>query len=110
MPTQLERSRALAFDRQHGRCYYCSVQMWRGAAQGDPRLRCTAEHLVLRSLGGADTSDNIVAACAHCNHTRNKRKRTPAPEAYRRQVMRRVLQGRWHVDWVHRSGLLAAHG
>jgi 5-methylcytosine-specific restriction endonuclease McrA len=66
------------------------------SAQLAKRFRCTAEHLNARSTGGSDTSDNIVAACAHCNRMRHKRKRPRTPEDHRRHVAKRVQLGRWH--------------
>jgi 5-methylcytosine-specific restriction endonuclease McrA len=106
MPSSLQRSRALAFTRQGGRCFYCGVAMWLGEPTGVPSLRCTAEHLQPRSEGGSDRPDNIVAACAHCNHARHKRRQPPEPSAYRAEVMRRISRGRWHPRWVFERGLV----
>jgi 5-methylcytosine-specific restriction endonuclease McrA len=76
--------RRQASNRQGGFCYYCDVRMWlaspeelgllKGSANAR-RLQCTAEHLVPRADGGRLSATNIVAACAHCNHTRHKQKR-----------------------------------
>jgi len=108
--------RQRAFERQDGRCFYCAVAMWltspcelagcSGNRATYARLRCTAEHLIPRSEGGADNEENIVAACAHCNATRHKRKRPPAPAEYREDVVRRVKRGAWHQRWVHERGLV----
>jgi 5-methylcytosine-specific restriction endonuclease McrA len=118
MPSRIQTLRRQAFQRQQGRCFYCSVAMWLtspselpGGAIDSPgyaRLRCTAEHLVARSEGGDDCAENIVAACAHCNSTRHKRKLPPQPSVYREEVMGRVRRGSWHHPWVHRQGLVAA--
>lgn len=105
--TTLKTRRSAAFERQHGRCYYCGAPMWnenpadfaarhgltRGAAE---RLRCTAEHLLPRQDGGPDSADNIVAACAYCNHTRHRTPRVLAPGDYRQRIQRRLRQRRWH--------------
>lgn len=91
---------------QGGRCYYCGLVMWENAlepiAQARSRsaaslwlLQCTAEHLHPRSEGGADTADNIVAACWFCNSRRHRQKQPPAPEDYRAYVQRRMGKGRW---------------
>lgn len=116
MPTTLQRSRSLAFQQQGGRCFYCGVVMWLRhhselpgpalATKSAARLRCTAERLTPRSDGGRNTLDNIVAACAHCNHTRHKRKDPPEWEAYRLDVRRRVQRGAWHHDWAYVRGLI----
>lgn len=108
MPNQLLRSRQLAFNRQGGKCYYCGISMWLACSGGPPRLRCTAEHLKARSEGGSNEPENIVAACAHCNQTRHKRKHPPLPSDFRQEVQRRVQRGGWHPTWVFRSGLLNA--
>jgi 5-methylcytosine-specific restriction endonuclease McrA len=97
MPTQLQRSRHLAFVRQGGKCFYCELPMWLGASAAGPKsLRCTAEHLIARSEGGSDSPNNVVAACAKCNHTRHRLKRPPEPTVYQAQVQQRVRAGRWH--------------
>ncbi len=116
MPTKLQRSRERAFQSQCGKCFYCGAPMWLRtpvelAAQclskrQAARLKCTAEHLVPRSEGGSDCSANIVAACAHCNGTRHKRKVPPLPEAYRVEVRKRVARGYWHHQWVYERGLI----
>ncbi|WP_200799305.1 HNH endonuclease [Gemmobacter megaterium] len=91
---------------QGGCCYYCGLAMWenalkpavqaRGRSAASLRLlQCTAEHLHPRSEGGADTADNIVAACRFCNSRRHRRKQPQTPEAYRAYVQRRMAAGRW---------------
>jgi hypothetical protein len=67
---------------------------------GATLLKCTAEHLLARVDGGLDTRENIVAACGRCNWTRHKRRRPPAPQAYRVEVTRRTMRGTWHDRWV----------
>lgn len=107
MPTQLHRSRQLAFDRQGGRCYYCGVSMAPPGSAGPRSLQCTAEHLLPRNEGGGDDPANIVAACAHCNQTRHKRRVPPLPEVYREAIRKRLDRGGWHPRWVYQQGLLA---
>lgn len=113
-----QRLRFIAFMCQRGNCYYCGVRMWLrspleiGAkchrGEGAARLQCTAEHLVPQSEGGRDTASNIVAACAHCNQARHKRKRPLDPAVYALHVRRRVGRGTWHRAWVFERGLLTA--
>ena len=112
---RIQSLRRQAHERQAGRCYYCGVRMWLVSLEELPgvpttaaaaKLRCTAEHLVAQAEGGRDTPANIAAACAHCNHTRHKRKVPPEPAAYRQQVRRRVERGAWHHPWVFSHGLL----
>jgi len=107
--------RQQSFERQGGRCCYCSVRMWVATPSELPQvpseraalsLKCTAEHLRARSEGGRDVANNIAAACWHCNWTRHRRKRPPAPDKYREEVIRRVRRGAWHSSWVFSYGLL----
>jgi 5-methylcytosine-specific restriction endonuclease McrA len=116
MPKLIPFLRQLAFDRQHGLCFYCSVRMWNASPAELPnpapstraanRLRCTAEHLKARSDGGADVPTNIAAACAHCNGTRHKRRTPPRPEMFAKEVRKRVAARAWHHRWVYERGLL----
>ncbi len=108
MCSTLRKSREIAFRLQGGRCHYCGVRMDAADSKGPLALRCTAEHLIPRSDGGADRASNIVAACGHCNRTRHKRKVPPSPDVYRKQVQRRVRLGRWHLPWVFQRGLIQA--
>jgi 5-methylcytosine-specific restriction endonuclease McrA len=115
MPTKIQVLRLQVFQNQRGRCCYCGVQMWRLGTAGLPGipkrnarvLQCTAEHLTPRSEGGEDIADNLVAACAHCNHTRHKRKNPPPPNAYLADIRKRVARGAWHPGWVWSLGLLS---
>lgn len=116
MPKRLQSARLLAYHRQHRRCYYCRVRIWLRSPDELPTavpsaaaaaaIRGTAEHLLPRSDGGTDCSDNIAAACARCNHTRHRRKNPPSPSEYQREVAQRVAKGKWHHKWVYESGLL----
>ena len=115
MPSKkLPTLRRQAFDHQHGRCWYCGVQMWLTSpaelpgvpARSASRLQCTAEHLQARCDGGRDVAGNIVAACMLCNRTRHQRKKPPSPDAYLADVRSRVVKGGWHYTWVRDLGLL----
>lgn len=103
----LVKSRAAAFERQGGLCYYCKYPMWLGDVEPfASRLRlplrlansrrCTAEHLVARQDGGSDNAANIVAACFHCNASRHRRKRVRPPAEHCRFVQKRIAHRRWH--------------
>lgn len=114
---RIKSLRRQAFKRQGGLCCYCGARMWLSSPDELPcplpssaaaRLKCTAEHLVPRSEGGTNTPANIVAACAHCNHTRHKRNVPPSPSVYRQQVTKRVQAGSWHYRWMHAAGLIGA--
>jgi 5-methylcytosine-specific restriction endonuclease McrA len=66
LPLPLSRRTVLARDLYT--CQYC------GGQPGKHEL--TVDHVIPRSRGGATTWENVVAACAPCNH--RKGDRTPA--------------------------------
>jgi len=101
--SKIRRAKMLA---QGGRCYYCDQLMWEHKMELGERpdrwpirkpraLQCTAEHLHPRSDGGADTPENIVAACWFCNSTRHKKKQARSPQQHREHARKRMRQGRW---------------
>jgi 5-methylcytosine-specific restriction endonuclease McrA len=106
--------RSIAFAQQRARCWYCHVRMWNRSTSELPglpahcyrQLKATAEHLIARSEGGPDSRENIVAACAKCNHTRHRRKEPPSPLAYKNDVEKRIRSGRWHARDIFVRGLL----
>lgn len=104
----LKTLRLKAFQQQQGRCWYCGLPMWFHSPDELPGLpstlakhvQCTAEHLTARCDGGADTADNIVAACARCNHTRHKLSVPPQPLQYKGIVQKSMANGHWHRQSV----------
>lgn len=54
---RLGKTARLIKERDNHRCVYC------GATHGPMHL----DHVVARHIGGTDTPDNIVVACAACN-------------------------------------------
>src|SRR5690606_3776537 len=74
-----KRRRRKLFREQQQLCFYCGVSMT--LANGYSNT-CTVEHLKPRSQGGTNASDNIVAACYTCNHTRGD----TCWEAFKEQV------------------------
>lgn len=58
------------FEREGGRCKYCNRQVRMRASDLDYRttLDATADHVIPRSRGGGSGMDNLVLACADCNH------------------------------------------
>jgi 5-methylcytosine-specific restriction endonuclease McrA len=65
---RLPCSRRLVITRDRESCQYC------GAQPG--RAHLTLDHVVPRAQGGTTCWENVVAACAACNH--RKANRTPA--------------------------------
>jgi len=103
----LRQFRRIAFLNQNGRCWYCGLPMWErnpdtfarehGFTSGLAKaLQCTAEHLIARQDGGADSPSNIVAACRYCNGRRHARKFPLESESFRQHVQKRLQQGKWH--------------
>jgi 5-methylcytosine-specific restriction endonuclease McrA len=81
---QVGLSRRAVFARDGGRCAYC-----RSTAE-------TIDHVMPRSRGGRHTWENVVAACARCNH--RKGDRTVSELGWRLQTVPRVPRGAaWRV-------------
>lgn len=131
-------SRIAAYNRQRGRCFHCDGLLWERALEpkGNAEARilpfdpltpdryanvpvdnalCTTEHLIPRSQGGGDQSDNIVAACRYCNSRRGNRSvskwcaqlrdAVPFVRAGTEKRMPNMHDGYdevpWQVEWRH---------
>ncbi|HEX6970127.1 MAG TPA: HNH endonuclease [Micromonosporaceae bacterium] len=82
--THVGLSRRTIFARDGWRCAYC-----RGPAE-------TIDHVIPRSRGGQHVWENVVAACAKCNHTKGDR--TPAEMGWRLPVTPAAPKGTaWRV-------------
>lgn len=104
--TRLVSLRRRAAARQSHCCFYCGLPMWeqepttfaqayRLTDRQARLLKCTAEHLLPRSEGGADTGSNIVAACLFCNRQRHVVRKPLAAAEYKHVVNARMQRGRW---------------
>ena len=93
--------------QQKWKCHYCGQPMWQrnlsafAARYGLDEdkaafFQATAEHLVPRSEGGANTLRNIVAACLFCNSRRHFAKAPLSHEAFREEVRVQMSKGEWH--------------
>jgi 5-methylcytosine-specific restriction endonuclease McrA len=67
-------SRREVFARDAYTCQYC----------GKHTRSLTLDHVLPRSMGGRDTWDNLVSACAQCNHRKGNR----TPEQARMRLVR----------------------
>ena len=65
VPRAVQRkiSRRALFARDGWRCVYC----------GDGHGRLTLDHVIPRSRGGESVWENVVTACAPCNHRKGDR-------------------------------------
>lgn len=53
------------------RCPCCNVQLvWKAKPDNVQRNLATVDHMVAKSLGGPDTSDNMFVMCRKCNEER----------------------------------------
>ncbi|WP_406041669.1 HNH endonuclease [Micromonospora sp. NBC_00898] len=82
--THVGLSRRAIFARDGWRCAYC-----RGPAE-------TIDHVFPRSRGGRHAWENVVAACARCNHTKGDK--TPAELGWRLHSLPAAPKGTaWRV-------------
>jgi hypothetical protein len=96
--------RNAAAQSQNWRCHYCELPM---GGKGSPyakavplekkHLRMTAEHLLARQDGGADTKNKIVAAHTFCNQHRHRSKRPKSPTEFATHVKSRLAKKQWFV-------------
>jgi 5-methylcytosine-specific restriction endonuclease McrA len=100
VPRAVQRkiSRRALFARDGWRCVYC----------GDGRGRLTLDHVVPRSRGGKSEWENVVTACAPCNHRKGDRTleearmelrtmpKAPAPVLFIHLAASRIPDG-WRV-------------
>ena len=109
MNPKSRKFRHLAFIRQGCRCFYCSLPIWETEpeqftalykikAKKALYLKSTAEHLVAQQDGGADSEENIAAACLWCNQMRHFKRshKAPDPMKYKRKVQTLVARKHWH--------------
>ena len=80
---RLACSRRSVIVRDQETCQYC------GAQPG--RAELTIDHIIPRAQGGKTSWDNVVAACAACNH----RKANRTPESAGMRLMRKPHEPRY---------------
>lgn len=69
---------------QNGQCCHCQRKMTKPAKKlGTPGPRDpTFDHIVPRSKGGTDATDNVALACHECNHAKD----SLMPEQFKRDT------------------------
>lgn len=83
-PTRRSCSRRGVLVRDQETCQYCGVQ--------PGRAHLTLDHVVPRVRGGRTEWENVVAACASCNHRKGGR----TPDEAGMKLMRQPRQPRYH--------------
>lgn len=98
-PTKAAFSRKLIFRRDNYSCGYCGLKF--------NSNQLTIDHILPKSLGGANSFTNCVSACITCNQL--KKNRTPAdanmvlkikPKAPSRYVSYLPPNAELHDDWL----------
>src|SRR5216684_4152280 len=102
---QRKISRRALFARDSWRCVYC------GSTAG----RLTLDHVIPRSRGGESVWENVVTACAPCNHHKGNRTleearmelvhppKAPAPVLFIRLAAPKIPNG-WQPYLAHLGG------
>lgn len=72
MSDTLKKVRLDLYDKQGGRCFWCSKALVLPVAGHSVQKDDTAtmDHLIPKSKGGRNFKSNFVVACAGCNRTR----------------------------------------
>ncbi len=76
-------SRHSIFERDAGICQYCGKRF--------PKSQLTLDHVIPQSRRGADTWENLVVACLHCNVRKGNR----TPEEAGMPLLRRPARPAW---------------
>lgn len=79
-----KRKKALLYERQKGRCFYCSNDF--------TILQLTFDHVQRKRDGGSNHISNLVLACLFCNQYRELEH---ASEEARRKFLKR------HIHFIH---------
>ena len=91
--------RAFVYHRDGGKCQYCG----KGPGKDNP---LTLDHIVPKSAGGTDRTDNIVAACRRCNYAKGDLpveqflSRRPAPLARIQAQLKKLLASATHLNVI----------
>jgi 5-methylcytosine-specific restriction endonuclease McrA len=80
--------------RDNHQCQYC------GATRGP----MTVDHILPRTMGGADTWENMVCACVRCNNKKGNR----TPERAGMALLKRASRPT-HIDFIQRYIGVADH-
>ena len=57
--------RTTLYERDNGKCQYCSVRL--------PKTKATIDHVLPKSRGGKNTWKNTVLSCKKCNERKDDR-------------------------------------
>ena len=110
VPESVAFNRLNIFLRDDFRCQYCGEEF--------STKELTFDHVIPRAKGGANTIDNVVAACAPCNSRKGDAiwkplnpPFAPNPRVLARKAARRksFIRGELHADWksyLYWSGVL----
>lgn len=97
--------RRLVRERAASRCEYCHAdEHWQF-------IRFTIDHVVPRSLAGADEPENLALACRNCNERRQNRTHGTDPQTQSAVPLFNPRQDvwsehfAWHADSLHLVGL-----
>ena len=101
-----KETRAKVYERNGSTCQMCGL----AAGDEDPymptrQVRLTLGHIVDKSLGGADTLDNLRAVCTNCNEgLQNTAPPKPDRLQLMRQLRRATIADQLHaLDWLQKK-------
>lgn len=65
--------RKRVYIRDEGKCRYCKKRIEWEAVTDSGQRDVTLDHIVPKSLGGANSEDNLTIACYRCNNVKGSR-------------------------------------
>ena len=83
------------FERDKGFCRYCGADLLSSLSAF---CSATVDHLVPRSAGGGDGTENLVTACTGCNGMLSRAKHLTTFEERKASVEQRRAEGQTFYD------------
>lgn len=89
-------------EAQNHRCAYCRLLMEINIPESICAMNsATREHVQIRSAGGTNDWNNLVAACHFCNSLRNDSNPYWFTDFINKLLSRKPLKQRWHALELH---------
>ncbi|KKM95288.1 hypothetical protein LCGC14_1189640 [marine sediment metagenome] len=66
-------TRSTLWNKFHGKCGYCGIDMDRSSDPLERNIQFCIDHIIPVSRGGVDLMENLMPACRRCNSSKRDR-------------------------------------